>query len=151
MPKLSRNHLTVAAATAAAAIAGSQIAGAADKTASSSSSTGTTSTQPQRPPGGPGAGETPLTGTTKEQVEKAALARVSGTVIRSETDNGGVYEAHIRKADGSEVEVKIDKDFNVTAVNASDGHRGPGGPHGHGPDSADVAAVAKKLGVTSAK
>lgn len=147
MPNLTRNHLTVAAATAAAAIAGSQIAGAADKTASTSSP-GTASTQPHRPAGAPGAGEKPLTGDTKTQVEKAALAKVPGTVIRSETDDGGVYEAHVRKADGTEAEVKVDKDFNVTAVNRFDGRGGPGG---RGAGGAETAAVAKKLGVTSAK
>jgi hypothetical protein len=33
-----------------------------------------------------GSGETPLTGTTKDKVQEAALARVSGTVLRVETD-----------------------------------------------------------------
>jgi hypothetical protein len=46
----------------------------------------------------------------------SASAKVPGTVVRVETDNGGVYEAHIRKADGTEVEVKVDKDFKVTAT-----------------------------------
>ena len=38
-----------------------------------------------------------------------------------ETDEGGVYEAHIRKSDGTEVEVKVDKAFNVTAVDEHEG------------------------------
>jgi uncharacterized membrane protein YkoI len=83
-------------------------------------------------------------------VQEAALAKVSGTVLRVEIDNGGVYEAHIRKADGTEVEVKVNSSFEVTAVNAFDG-RGPGGPgHGRG-GRADLAAVAERLGVTTAK
>jgi hypothetical protein len=77
---------------------------------------------------------------------------VPGTVIRSETDRGGVYEAHIRRSDGTEVEVKLDKDFNVTAVEARPaggrGHGGPGGP-GRGM-RVDLAAVAKTLGVSEA-
>ncbi len=40
--------------------------------------------------------------------------------MRVETDNGGVYEAHIRKADGTEVEVKVDKSFKVTATEDHD-------------------------------
>lgn len=144
MPKLSRNHFTVVAATAAAAIAGTAVAGAAGTPSSSSSGTTT-----QRPAGGPGAGEKPLTGATKTKVQEAALAKVGGTVLRVETDNGGVYEAHIRKADGTEVEVKVNKDFEVTAVNAFDGRGGPGGRGGHGP--MDLSAVATKLGVTEAK
>jgi hypothetical protein len=145
MPKLSRNRLTVAAATAAAAVSGTAIAGAADN-----ASPAATGSQP--PADARGAGETPLTGATKDKVQAAALAKVDGTVLRVETDAGGVYEAHIRKADGTEVEVKVDKSFAVTAVNAMDaGHGGPGG-RGHGPGGhADLAAVAQKLGVTEAK
>jgi uncharacterized membrane protein YkoI len=66
--------------------------------------------------GGPGAGETALTGDTADKVKAAALAKVDGTVVRVETDRDGVYEAHIRKADGTEVEVRVDKDFKVTEV-----------------------------------
>jgi hypothetical protein len=74
-------------------------------------------------PGGPGGGERALTGTTAEKVKAAALARVpGGTVLRVETDRGGVYEAHVRKADGTEVEVKVNRSFKVTAVEA---HRHP--------------------------
>jgi hypothetical protein len=63
-------------------------------------------------------------------VKAAALAKVSGgTVIRTETDvdHGSPYEAHVRKSDGSEVEVLVNKDFQVTAVNDM-GAGGPGGP-----------------------
>jgi hypothetical protein len=141
MLKLSRNHFTIAAATAAAAIGGTAVAGAAGTGTSSSSSTATQ----QRP------NETALTGTTKDKVQAAALAKVDGTVLRVETDEGGAYEAHIRKADGTEVEVKVSKDFQVTATNTFDGRRGGPGGRGHGgPGShADLAAVAKKLGVTT--
>src|SRR3954468_13264548 len=142
MSKLSPKFTAIVAATAAAGFSGAAIAGAADRTSSSSASP-TASTTDQRPAGGRGAGETALTGETKAKVEAAALAKVAGTVIRTETDNGGVYESHIRKSDGTEVEVKVDKNFDVTAVNAFDGRGGPGGPHGHGPGGADIAAVAK--------
>ena len=38
---------------------------------------------------------------------------------RTETDvdHGSPYEAHLRKADGTELEVLVNKDFEVTAVN----------------------------------
>ena len=105
----------------------------------------------QRPAGGPGAGEKPLTGTVAQKVRAAALEKVDGTVLRVETDRGGVYEAHIRKADGTEVEVKVDKAYEVTAVEEFDGDR-HGGPHGHGPGGPpDLAAAAKELGVTEAR
>jgi outer membrane murein-binding lipoprotein Lpp len=78
--------------------------------------------------GANGAREEPLTGDTAEKVKAAALAAVSGgTVQRVETDvEGSPYEAHMTKADGSRVTVKVDKDFKVTGVE-DDGARG-GGP-----------------------
>src|SRR3954463_8071501 len=113
------------AATAAAGLSGSVIAGAAG----SGSSSTTTSTTTAQQNGARGAGETPLTGDTKSKVEAAALAKVpGGTIVRTETDDGGVYEAHVRRTDGTEVEVKVDKDFAVTAVDA----RPAGGRGGHG-------------------
>jgi hypothetical protein len=58
--------------------------------------------------------------------------------------------AHI-KSDGTEVEVKVGKDFVVTSVEERPaGGRGHGGPGGRGMH-ADLAAVAKELGVTEAK
>jgi uncharacterized membrane protein YkoI len=78
-------------------------------------------------PGGRGGrgGEKALTGETAGKVTAAAKAKVSGgTVLRVETDadHGSPYEAHVRKADGTEVEVLVNKDFEVTAVNEM-GHR----------------------------
>jgi uncharacterized membrane protein YkoI len=84
-------------------------------------------------PGGPdgrhGRGGRPdekaLTGDTADKVKAAALAKVPGaTVLRVETDadHGSPYEAHLRKSDGSEVEVLVSKDFEATAVDAM-GHR----------------------------
>lgn len=65
-----------------------------------------------------GPGEQLLTGATAAQVRAAALAAVPGaTVIRVETDSSGAaYEAHLRKADGTEVTVKLNSDFTVTAT-----------------------------------
>lgn len=43
------------------------------------------------------------------------LAEYPGaTIDRLETDSDGVYEAHITKADGTEVTVGVDKSFAVT-------------------------------------
>lgn len=80
--------------------------------------------------GGPGAGETPLTGETADKVTAAAQAEVpDGTVLRVETDSEGTYEAHVRKADGTEVIVLIDDSFAVTSVVDMPAH-GPGGMGG---------------------
>jgi uncharacterized membrane protein YkoI len=54
------------------------------------------------------------------KVKAAALAKVpGGTVERVETyvDHGSHYEAHVRKADGTELEVLVNDSFQVTAVN----------------------------------
>jgi hypothetical protein len=63
-------------------------------------------------------------------VRAAALAKVSGTVERVETnvDSSAPYEAHIRKSDGTEVEVQVSKDFKVFAVNEMGGRPPQGAP-----------------------
>jgi uncharacterized membrane protein YkoI len=90
--------------------------------------------------------ETPLTGDTADKVRAAALAEVpGGTILRVETDEGGVYEAHVRKSDGTEVEVEVDKSFDVTDVEQHDGfgrgdHHGGRGPgRGEEPLTGDTA------------
>jgi hypothetical protein len=96
--------------------------------------------------------ETPLTGDVAEKVKAAALAKLPGaTVLRVESDGGGVYEAHVRKTDGTEAEVHVDKDYNVTSVDTrpAGGGRGHGGMGDHG--HFDTAALAKTLGVTEAQ
>jgi len=53
------------------------------------------------------------------RVRAAALANVSGgTIERVETDADGhaLYEAHMRKANGSQVTVYVNKSFDVVAV-----------------------------------
>ena len=70
-----------------------------------------------------GVTEALLTGDTAEKVKAAALAAVpGGTVQRVENDaEGSPYEAHVSKADGTQVTVKVDSNFNVTST--EDGHR----------------------------
>jgi uncharacterized membrane protein YkoI len=120
-----RSKLVTAAAVAAAAVSGGAIANAA----TSSSATPSASSSSAKPPaqhdpskGGHtanGKTEKLLTGDVAAKVKAAALAKVSGTVERVETnvDSSAPYEAHIRKADGTEVEVQVSKDYSVAAVN----------------------------------
>ena len=77
--------------------------------------------------------ESALTGDTAAKVKAAAEAAVpGGTVLRVETDSdGSPYEAHVRKADGTFVTVKIDSSFKVT-----DTVEGRGGGHGDCPRGA---------------
>jgi uncharacterized membrane protein YkoI len=58
------------------------------------------------------------------KVRAAALAKVSGTVERVETnvDDSAPYEAHITKSDGTQVIVEINKDYSVASVSSMGGH-----------------------------
>ena len=98
----------------------------------SAASGGSSSHHRGAPPGNPaqlshGPGETLLTGSAASKAKAAALAAVPGaTVIRVETDSGpAAYEAHLRKADGSEVTVKLDASFHVVATQSGFGTGGP--------------------------
>ncbi len=59
-----------------------------------------------------------LTGEIAEKVKSAALAAIQGgTIQRVETDaEGAAYEAHMTKADGSRITVKLDSSFKVTTT-----------------------------------
>ena len=112
--------LMAVGAVGALALGGSALAGAASqKTTTAQGSTAAQGYGPQgQPPGGQR--ETLLTGDTAAKVKAAALAKVPGaTVERVETDadHGSPYEAHLRKSDGTELEILVDKSFTVTAVN----------------------------------
>ena len=129
-----RSKLVTAAAIGAAAIGGSAIASAATSGSGSSSSSGSApSNAPQsRPQFDPSKGghtvngkaEKLLTGDVEAKVRAAALAKVPGTVERVETnvDSSAPYEAHIKKADGTEVEVQVNSDYTVAAVNTMGAH-----------------------------
>jgi hypothetical protein len=132
-PKRGR-WLIVSAAALGAAIGGAGVANAATTGSSSTpaASSATPAADPARLSHGPG--ETVLTGTTAEKVKAAALAAVPGaTIIRVETDSAGSpYEAHITKADGTRVTVKIDASFKVMSTEQGFG----GGPNGQAPPGA---------------
>ena len=128
MSKLT-TRLATFATIGAAALGGSAIANAASSststTATTTPSTATTTTKATHDPskGGHranGKTEVLLTGDTAAKVKAAALVKVPGaTIERVETDadHGSPYEAHVTKADGTQLEVLVDSSFNVTAVN----------------------------------
>jgi hypothetical protein len=124
-----RKTIIVLGALGAIAIGASAVAGAA----SSSGTTGSQGVRGTAPQGQApdamrhGPGETLLTDGTADEVKQAALDKVPGaTVIRVETDSeGSPYEAHLRKSDGSEVTVKMNKQFEATAVDSGFGAGGP--------------------------
>ena len=82
--------------------------------------------RPPHPPRGRGAGETALTGDTKDKVEAAVLAEYAGaTIVRTETNNDATapYEAHIRTSAGKELEVLVSKAFEVVDAREHPAHR----------------------------
>ena len=133
MPNTIAKGLMAIAAVGALALGGSALAGAASQSTTTQGSTAQGYGAQGRPPSGSapdpskgghvganGQRETLLTGDTAAKVKAAALAKVPGaTVERVETDadHGSPYEAHLRKSDGTELEVLVDKSFAVTAVN----------------------------------
>jgi len=121
-----RSKLVTVAAVGAAAVGGAGIANAASSATTSSSASATPTAQQHS--GGRhtanGKTEQALTGDVASKVKAAALARVPGTVERVETnvDGSAPYEAHITKADGTSVEVQVNSDYTVAAVNTMGGH-----------------------------
>jgi hypothetical protein len=123
-----------AAVSGAVLVLGVGSAAIANAATSPSAATATTATSPAAantaPANAPdpatvahGPGETLLTGTDLAKATAAAQSAVpGGTIIRVETDSGGAtYEAHMTKADGTSVTVKLDASFNVTATQAGFG------------------------------
>ncbi|HEV7845701.1 MAG TPA: hypothetical protein VGO83_05570 [Thermoleophilaceae bacterium] len=121
--------IAIAAVCAAVGTAGG-IAGVSAATGDNAAGSSTTAGADQRPgppDGGPGrhvgangVREQALSADVADKVRAAALAKVDGgTVERVETDadHGSPYEAHVRRADGTELEVLVNKSFSVTAVN----------------------------------
>jgi hypothetical protein len=122
--------LVAVAAVGALALGGSALASGASSSSSSSSAqppaagAGTQRPDPTTPGGHVGANgktEAALPSDVAAKVKAAAEAKVpNGTVLRVETDvdHGSPYEAHVQKADGTQVDVLVDQSFTVTAVDA---------------------------------
>ena len=69
-----------------------------------------------------GGDEQPLTGSDLEQAKAAALAHTGGgTVTETETgDDGAAYSVEVRLADGTQVEVNLDGNFDVIGQSPDD-------------------------------
>ena len=110
---------------AAGVLASSGAANAADSTTTSTAASAVASAAPATAPDPSKGGHTAngitemlLTGDDATKAQAAALAAVPGGAIdRVENDaEGATYEAHMTKADGSHVTVKLDASFNVTSI-----------------------------------
>jgi hypothetical protein len=114
---------TIAGATVAGgAIALIGVANAQTDTTSTTASTAAPAVPARDPSKGGhtanGITEEVLTGDQATQATAAAQAAVpDGTIERVETDaEGAAFEAHIVKADGSHVTVKLNSDFSVASI-----------------------------------
>jgi hypothetical protein len=141
-----RKYVSMTALVVGGVVAGGILAGTLTASATDTPSPTTTTTQGEAPtnpnPGDPSkpqrSDETLLTGTTASKVTAAVLAKYPGaTIVRVETDSDGVYEAHITKADGTQVAIEVNKSFVVSGVEQG----GPGGGHGdHDGDGPDATS-----------
>ena len=93
-----KKTLLIVAALAALALGGAALAGATPSDVS---------------------GSDELTGSTLDRASQAALAETGGgTVTESERDaeNGATYEVEVTKDDGSEVDVRLDENYEVVVA-----------------------------------
>ncbi len=107
------------------------LAGSTASTDATAATDATQATEASGPHQANGITETELTGDDLAKATAAAQAAVpDGTIVRVETDaDGATYEAHMTKADGTEVTVKMDANFTVTATETGGhggGHKGGG-------------------------
>jgi hypothetical protein len=101
--------------------ANAQTSGSTSSSSAPAATPGTPAQQPDPSQGGHtanGITEVVLTGDTAAKVRAAAQAAVpGGTIQRVENDaEGAAYEAHMVKADGSRVTVKVNADFSVASI-----------------------------------
>jgi uncharacterized membrane protein YkoI len=60
--------------------------------------------------------DTPISGAALERAKAVALADTPGRVTETETgDEESSYEVEVTRADGSQVDIQLDRDFNVVS------------------------------------
>ena len=65
--------------------------------------------------------EKPIAGSALERAKAAALADTPGKVTETEAgDEESYYEVEVTRADGSQVDVQLDRDFNVVSASGDD-------------------------------
>jgi uncharacterized membrane protein YkoI len=66
--------------------------------------------------------ERPITGAALDKAKAAALADTPGEVTGTEAgDEEGAYEVEVTRADGSQVDVHLDRNFEVLGSQGDDG------------------------------
>src|SRR6266516_2065181 len=130
--KLALLGAGVAAGVITATAVGANAATSSGSSAASSTSASAPATNGQPPANQHGSSpvrsdEKAVDSATAAQLKAAALKAVpGGSVYRIETDAGdGAYEAHMTKADGTEVTVKFDENLAVIGVESGMGKGDP--------------------------
>jgi uncharacterized membrane protein YkoI len=85
-----------------------------------------------------------LQGSQRDRVAAAATRAVGGTAVEVESsdDRGEAYEVEVRRADGAEVDVSLDKNLHVVSqeVDHHDAADHDDGDHGHDGDDRALSA-----------
>ncbi|MEK6227793.1 MAG: hypothetical protein AABM31_00525 [Actinomycetota bacterium] len=78
--------------------------------------------------------DTPIAGSALGKAREAALAHTGGGKVTGTEagDEEGAYEVEVTRADGSQVDVHLNKQFDVLDSKADGGERGEEGPNGDG-------------------
>jgi hypothetical protein len=109
----------LAAGVIGGGVLGSTLSASADSTAAPTEQSSTAAQTPGRGGAQPVRSDEKAVSSADEATLRAAALKAvpGGTVIRIETDAGdGAYEAHMTKADGTQVTVKFSEDKAVTGV-----------------------------------
>ncbi len=82
-----------------------------------------------------------LSGPDADQAKRAALEAVGGGSVseieRQDGDGAGAFEVEVRRSDGSQVEIHVDRNYNVVGQSGDDD--GPGDTEGPGEDEGGEA------------
>ena len=115
---MNAKKMIIAAAAALMLLVGAGVAYATGSSDSSAQATGSSDSSGQ------------TTGSGMEQAKSVALDHVNGRVTGSEfQDEEGYYEVEVTKLDGTQVDVHLDKNYNVLGTPADN----------EGPDGQDAA------------
>jgi uncharacterized membrane protein YkoI len=67
--------------------------------------------------------EKPISGSALEKAKAAALAETPGRVTETEAgDEDSYYEVEVTRPDGSQVDIQLDRDFNVVTSKTDSEH-----------------------------
>jgi uncharacterized membrane protein YkoI len=114
--------LAAAAAVAALGVGGAAIAGAAGSDSSSTPQPAQSEqSEPAEPADGPEGNdsEAPIGGAALDKASAAALQHTPGQVTETEVgDEESYYEVEVTRDDGSQVDVQLDREFNVVGSEA---------------------------------